>query len=267
MKESTRVREKLGGGYARINSVEVAGEILLQLAKFRHPTTLKNLSAKCQLTPSKVHRYLSSLGKLGLVFQGTRSGNYSLGRNVILIGLAAMQQNDQIDEVIEQLPEFVKKIKHHVFLSVWSKAGPTIIKWERSDDPLLIGLPLGQVLPVSHSASGRVFAALLEKAVTQDLLAQERLSYGDKSIRSDEDLQSILKTVRERRYAISRGEVESEVTTIAVPVVDWEDNPIVVIGAAVPKHTAEEHIASIAESLTKFARDLSVLKPSFPFES
>jgi hypothetical protein len=173
MKESTRVREKLGGGYSGIGSVEVAGEILMQLAKFRHPTSLKALSDMCRLTPSKVHRYLSSLSKLGLVFQGAKSGNYSLGRNTILIGLAAMRQNDQIDEVIEQLPELAGKAKSHCFLTVWSKAGPTIIKWERSDDSLVIGLPLGQVLPVSHSASGHVFAAHLGAAITRDLLAQE----------------------------------------------------------------------------------------------
>src|SRR4051794_25371275 len=114
MKESTRVRERLGGGYAGIHSVEVAGGILLKLASFRQPTSLKTLSDVCHLTPSKVHRYLSSMVKLGLVFHGKKSGNYSLGRNAILIGLAAMQQNDQLDEVIEALPELVDKIKCHV---------------------------------------------------------------------------------------------------------------------------------------------------------
>lgn len=266
MKESTRVREKLGGGYSGIGSVEVAGEILMQLAKFRQPTTLKALSDLCHLAPSKVHRYLNSLGKLGMVFHGAKSGNYYLGRNVILIGLAAMQQNDQIDEVIEQLKELATKIKSHCFLTVWSKAGPTIIKWERSDDSLIIGLPLGQVLPVSHSASGHVFAAFLEPAMTRDLIAQERLSYGDKSVRSDEDLQAILKTVREKRFAIQRGEIESEVTAIAAPVFDWEDNPVVVIGALVSKHTTEARIASVSDAVTKFAHKLSVQKPSFPFE-
>ena len=266
MKESTRVRENLGGGYAGINSVEVAGEILLQLAECRHPTTHKALSERCHLTPSKVHRYLSSLAKLGLVFHGTKSGNYSLGKNAILVGLAAMQQNDQIDEVIQQLPELVKKLKHHVFLSVWSMAGPTIIKWERSDDSLVIGLPLGQALPVSHSACGRVFAAFLDAAITRDLIAQERLSYGDKTIRSDEEFQSTLKIIRERHFAIQRGEIESEVTAIAVPVFDWENNPVVVVGSTVSKHTDEDSIMVITEALTKFARELSVRKPSFPFE-
>ena len=158
----------------------MAAEILLQLSYFRQPTSLKNLSERCQLSPSKVHRYLSSLTKLGLIFQGQKSGYYSLGRNAVLLGLAAMQQIDQIDDVMEELPSLVKEINCHVSLSVWSKIGPTIIKWERSDDSLVgVHVQLGQVLPVLHSASGRVFAAFLDASLTRELIAQERLSYGD----------------------------------------------------------------------------------------
>ena len=54
---ATRVQEKLSGKKNGIHSVEVAAEILLQLSYFRQPTSLKNLSERCQLSPSKVHRY------------------------------------------------------------------------------------------------------------------------------------------------------------------------------------------------------------------
>lgn len=265
MKESTRVREKLGGGYAGIHSVEVAAEILLQLANFRQPTSLKTLSDLCRLTPSKVHRYLSSMAKLGLVMHGKKSGNYALGRNAIMIGLAAMQQSDRIDEVIEELPELVAKVKCHVGLSVWSKAGPTIIKWEWSHDPLVIGQPLGQVLPVLHSASGMVFVAFLPPAQTHDLIAAELKAYGDYDKYSEKNLQSNLDAVRAGRYAVSRGEVESDITAIAMPVVDWDDNAVVVVEAIVSKNVAGERITSILAHLAKFCDQVSVHRPTFKY--
>ena len=265
MKESTRVREKLGGGYAGIHSVEVAAEIMLQLAKFRHPVPLKTLSDLCQLSPSKVHRYLSSLIKLGLIFQGQKSANYTLGRNAVTLGLAAMQQNDQIYEVIEELPNFVRKINRHVLLTVWSKAGPTIIKWERSSDPLVVGLPLGQVLPMTHSAAGLVFSAFLDSELTRELIDKEQLSYRDGDKMSEKDLQSILQAVRENRFAVSKGEVESDVTKIAMPVVDWEDNAVVVVGVVVPKHTDPHEISAILTELTKFCAQFSIHKPAFSY--
>jgi len=264
---ATRVHEKLAGNKAGIHSVEVAAEILLQLANFRQPTSLKSLSERCKLSPSKVHRYLSSLTKLGMTFQGQKSGNYSLGKNAILLGLAAMQHIDQIDDVMEGLPQLVKEIDCHVSLTVWSKTGPTLIKVERSNDSLAIPLMLGQVLPVLHSASGRVFSAFLDAALTRELIVSEKLSYKDSNSQSDEELQAILREIRQNRFAISTGEVESETTAIAAPVVDWQDNPIVVVTALVSKHSDKDRILSALTAVRRFAEQKSVQRPSFPFEA
>lgn len=264
---ATRVHEKLAGNKSGIHSVEVAAEILLQLANFRQPTSLKSLSERCKLSPSKVHRYLSSLTKLGLTFQGQKSGNYSLGKNAILLGLAAMQHIDQIDDVMEGLPQLVKEIDSHVNLTVWSKTGPTLIKVERSNDSLAIPLMLGQVLPVLHSASGRVFAAFLDGAVTRELIANERLSYKDSNGQSDEDLQAVLREIRQNRFAISKGEVESETTAISSPVVDWQDNPVVVVTELVSKNSDKDRILSALTAVRRFSEQKSVQRPSFPFEA
>lgn len=264
---ATRVHEKLSGKKAGIHSVEVAAEILLQLSYFRQPTSLKMLSDRCELSPSKVHRYLSSLTKLGLIFQGQKSGCYSLGRNAISLGLAAMQQIDQIDDVMEELAILVKEINCHVALTVWSKTGPTIIRWERSDDSLAVPLQLGQVLPILHSASGRVFAAFLDSSLTRELIAQERQSYGDSHKQTDEELKATLTEVRQNRCAVSKGEVESETTAISTPVVDWQDSPILVITAIVSKNSDDDRILSILTTMRRFSEQKSVRKPSFPFET
>lgn len=264
---ATRVHEKLAGNKSGIHSVEVAAEILLQLANFRQPTSLKSLSERCKLSPSKVHRYLSSMTKLGLTFQGQKSGNYSLGKNAILLGLAAMQHIDQIDDVMEGLPQLAKEINCHVSLTVWSKTGPTLIKVERSSDSLAIPLMLGQVLPVLHSASGRVFAAFLDAALTRQLIVNERLSYQDSNGQSDEDLQAMLHEIRQNRFAISKGEVESETAAISTPVVDWQDNPVVVVTALVSKNSDKDRILSALTAVRRFSEQKSVQRPSFPFES
>jgi DNA-binding IclR family transcriptional regulator len=264
---ATRVQEKLSGKKNGIHSVEVAAEILLQLSYFRQPTSLKALSERCQLSPSKVHRYLSSLTKLGLIFQGQKSGYYSLGRNAVSLGLAAIQQIDQVDDVMEELASLVREINCHVALTVWSKTGPTIIRWERSDDSLVVPLQLGQVLPVLHSASGRVFAAFLDASLTRELIALERQAYGDSKRQTDEELQSTLAEVRQNRCAVSKGEVESETTAISTPVVDWQDSPILVITAIVSKNSDDDRVSSVLTAMRRFSDQKSIRKPSFPFEA
>ncbi len=232
---ATRVYEKLTGQKDGIHAVEVVAEILVQLSHVRQPTSLKVLSERCNLSPSMVHRYLSSMMKLGFIFQGQKSGFYSLGRNAVSIGLAAIQQMDQVDDVMEELGVLVREVNCHVAITVWSKTGPTIIKWERSEDRLAVPMQLGQVLPVLHSASGRVFAAFLDASLTSELIARERLSYGDSQKQTDEEVLSMLAEIRQNRCAVSKGEVESETMAISTPVVDWQDNPILVLTATFPK--------------------------------
>ncbi len=261
----TSVSRRLAGDKAGINSVEVAADILLQLANFRQPITLKILSQHCNLSPSKVHRYLSSLTKLGFTSHGEKSGKYSLGKNAILLGLAAMHQIDQIDDVMEEVQTLVAEINCHVGLSVWSKAGPTIVRWERSDDSLVVPFMLGQVLPILHSASGRVFAAFLDPALTRELIAKERASYNDSIYASDDELKTALREINRNRFAISKGEVESETTAISTPIVDWQDNPIVVITALISKNSSDDKILSILTALRIFSENKSVQRPSFPF--
>ncbi len=264
---ATRVHEKLAGNNTGIHSVEVAAQILLQLANFRHPASLKSLSERCKLSPSKVHRYLSSLTKQGLTFQGQKSGNYSLGKNAVLLGLSAMQHIDQIDDVMEGLPHLVKELQCHVSLTVWSKTGPTLIKVERANDSLAIPLMLGQTLPILHSASGRVFSAFLDPAQTRELIANERVSYNDSNMQSEEELRAVLKEIRQNRFAVSKGEVESETTAISAPVLDWQDNPIVVVTGLVSKHSDKDKIQSTLTGVRRFAEQKSVQRPSFPFEA
>lgn len=261
----TRVQAKLAGNDSGIHSVEVAAEILMQLANFRQPVSLKLLSEHCKLSPSKVHRYLTSMTKLGLTFHGHKSGSYSLGKNAISLGLAAMHQVDQIDNVIEDLPHLVSEVKCHIALVVWSRVGPTVIKFERSEEALAMSMMLGQVLPVLHSASGRVFAAFLDSAQTRELIEAERLSYNDSSYQNEEQVRTALNEVRRNQLAISIGEVESETMAISSPVMDWQDNPIVVVTALLSKYSEKERITSIATKLRKFTEEKSVQRPTFPF--
>ena len=265
---ATRVHDKLTGQKNGIHAVEVVAEILVQLSYFRQPTSLKILSERCKLSPSMVHRYLSSMMKLGFIFQGQKSGYYSLGRNAVSIGLAAIQQMDQVDDVMEELGSLVKEVNCHVAITVWSKTGPTIIRWERSDDRLAVPHA------VRASAACPAFRIGTGLCGLPGCFIDKRADRPGKSCpteihrqQTDEELQSMLTEVRQNRCAVSKGEVESETTAISTPVVDWQDNPILVLTAIVSKHSDDDRIFSVLNAMRRFSDQKSIRKPSFPFES
>src|ERR1700758_2681756 len=70
-----------------IQSVEIGAEILRTLATFGRPVPLRSLAGKCGMPVGKVHRYLVSLTRAGLVEQDPTNGYYGVGRSSIAIGL------------------------------------------------------------------------------------------------------------------------------------------------------------------------------------
>lgn len=58
-------------------------------------------------------------------------------------------------------------------VSVWGNHGPTVVAWARSSKPVSNDLPLGLVLPVTSTATGRALAAHLPLETSQRLASAE----------------------------------------------------------------------------------------------
>ena len=240
-------------------------QILLKLADFRQSVSLKELSEACHMPPSKVHRYLVSMVKTGVVFQGDKTTNYALGNSAVTIGLAALQQLDFVDQVAEDLSRLATTINCNVALFVWSKSGPTLISWARVMDDVNVPLKLGQTLALLHSATGRVFASYLHRSITGKLLDQERVAYKDNDDYSNDALEKLFVEIRRKGFAFSSGEFEPELCSLAAPVLDWQNQPVVVLKVFMPKNVPTERLEKVAADLIAFCKEKSAARPSFPF--
>src|ERR1700691_3384611 len=63
-----------------VQGVEIGLRIAYALANAPGPMALRDLAAATRLAPSKVHRYLVSLCRSGMVEQDGTNGRYDLGR-------------------------------------------------------------------------------------------------------------------------------------------------------------------------------------------
>ena len=110
--------------------------------------------------------------RCGLVRQEADS-RYDFGPLALQIGLAAMRRIEPVQLAEQALPELVAETGYTALLAVWSNRGPTVVRWQRSREPLVTNLGLGSVLPISRSAAGTVLVAFLPQAVTAEALAAE----------------------------------------------------------------------------------------------
>ena len=148
-------------GQRSVQSVEVAGRLLLALADSRQDLSLKDLAARAGLSPSRAHPYLVSFGRLGLVEQRAASGRYGLGPAALQIGLAALHQLDPIQAAAPVAEALAARTGHAVALAVWGNFGPTVVRLIEARQPLHVMLRAGSVMSLTGTATGRAFVAAL----------------------------------------------------------------------------------------------------------
>ncbi|SDR35580.1 transcriptional regulator, IclR family [Rhizobiales bacterium GAS113] len=218
-------REATRGG---IQSLDMALQVLQALARMPQPATLSELARRCDMPPSKVHRYLASFINAGLVGQRHRSGRYELGRGAVELGIAAMGRLDIVNSAADRLEEIVDATGAAVLLAVWGNQGPVVVRWHRHASFVVTSLGLGTTLPLLNSATGRIFMAFGERRMMAARIEEEvaraaklKLSWPDLTpkLRS---VEALCAKLRQAGYAAVDGRFIPGLNAISAPVLNWQ---------------------------------------------
>jgi DNA-binding IclR family transcriptional regulator len=231
-----------------IQSVDFLGKVLRAMANAPGPLNLKTLSSDTDVPAAKLHRYLTSLIRIGLATQQEKDGRYDLGPLAIRLGLAAMARRNIVDAAEKALNNVLDRHGLTGHLSVWSEHGPIIIRTHHGGVPLVTSLGLGRVLPVTRSATGLVFLAFLPEAATAAAVRHE-LSAGSKRA----GLESAVAQTRDRGIGFVDGTVIPGLSALSVPVFDFDGSLACALTA-----TSAEGGFGVAGLESAVARELSV---------
>ena len=204
---------------AGIKSVEVAYRLLDALAQKGGPLPLKELARAASMSPSKAHRYLVSLFRVGLIQQNPHTRFYELGPAAVRISLSAVAQSAQLARAIRLQGELRDTLKETVVLTVWGGSGPTILHIEDSEQAVHMTMKVGAMLPILSTAAGRVFATYLPQTIVQQAVLAQLGEDADAAAQAAalERLAATIREVRQSGIAVSIDEYVEGVTTIAVP--------------------------------------------------
>lgn len=241
-----------------IQSVEIAMRVLQALEQGAGPMTLSQVAAQSEMQPSKLHRYLVSLSRVGLVAKSPVSGRYDLGPAMRRLGAEALRRGDEVSAISSHLPALRDRTQHAVNLSVWGDNGPVVVRWDYGAYALPITIRVGATLPLLASAVGQVFLAYLPAALTTPLVqaqaALEDRAAGDVS----DQVRSIVSEVRRRGVALNPGTLIPGLVSIAAPVFATGSSFPLVVALAVPHlHASPEVIASLSSELISAAESMS----------
>jgi DNA-binding IclR family transcriptional regulator len=228
-----------------IQSVELAMTVLRAIEDGLGPMSLTQIAAAAGMSPSKAHRYLVSLGRVGLVAQARAAGSYDLGPAMRRLGIESLRRMDEVGLASEHLPGLRDRTRHAVNLAVWGDTGPVVVRWDYGSYALPITVRVGATMPMVGSSVGRVFLAHLPMALTDPVLRGERESERAGELPVGE-LARIRAEVLRDGYAVTADLVIPGVTSVAAPVFTAAGGLPLVVALALPAREAGEQAVADA---------------------
>src|SRR6185503_12413776 len=102
-----------------IQSLEIGLRVLECLEHASDPLTLTQIAQASGMRPSKVHIYLVSLMRAGMVVQESYAGRYELGPAALRVGLSALAKMSVLDKARVEMAALRDRTGHTAYLSVW----------------------------------------------------------------------------------------------------------------------------------------------------
>ncbi len=258
---STGVASSTSSGGSRVQSLDRALDILEALAAAGSEIGVSDLSERVGLHVSTVHRLLSVLVSRGYARQNAPSGRYTLGSQLLRLATGAVGGGpfDVRLEARPALQELAAASGETVNLVLLIDDQVVYVDQVLSQRRVRMFTQTGTRAPLYCTACGKALLAYRRPDELDRYLRGEELRpQTPNTIITAEELRMELARIRERGYAIDRGETELEVQCVAAPIFDHTGSASAAISISGPTLRFDlEHIQRVAPALVRVAADLS----------
>lgn len=215
-------KETYGDAQAGIQSIEFAGTILTALLQSDGLQRLSDIAKLANAPAAKIHRYLVSLARIGLVAQDTATGLYDLGPMALQLGIMGFSRFDALRFAARMLEQLVDQVGETAALSVWGEHGPKFVRLVEARHGHASTVPVTHICPMTWSATGFLYSAYEDPDRTLPLirreLEQNKLLRRQKAPRSEAELEPIVKAVRAAGFATVSDGGGGGIAAICAPV-------------------------------------------------
>ncbi len=211
-----------------INSLELGLKILEHIAEYGKPITLKALAELSEMSPSRLHKYVVSLVKLGYIRQQSDS-KYTLSTSSLKIGISALRLIDPIQSAFLCAEKLHREYDRTITVAIWNGSYPLVIKWLDSSRSLNVNIRLGSQLSPFTSASGRIFLAFLPEQRRREILDEFFESppalprHMGKPI-NKEGFIKLLNDIREEQVCRFMQDYLPDINVVSAPIFDVDNN-------------------------------------------
>ncbi len=208
---------------ASVRSVERALDILDSFSPGRLELSLTDISKHINLAMSTTARLVTTLEKRGYLWRNGDTQRYTLGPRLSEVGALGFASVDIRNLALPFMRELNAIYDEGVSVYVIRNDERVCVECVESTRPLRRVINVGDRLPLTRGAAGRVLLASLPKERRDVFLERDPFT-------SDESLNEL----RRSGYAVSLGEREEGVTSIAAPIQDARHEVVAALSMSGP---------------------------------
>ena len=203
-----------------IDAVEVAGAILQALLRCPRPARLKDIEIATGIPSAKIHRYLVSMIRCGLVRRHGSSGRYDFGLLAHQVGQVVARDNDVVRRSRRGSPNSASiSARSSASRNGSATASPSSTGSNPAPE-FSIRLKPGMQLGVTTSATAKLLAAYLPREATEQLVRSELAERQMHRAAEIERVYGEYAEIRARGIANSLGARRSGLNALSVPIFD-----------------------------------------------
>ncbi|GLC87447.1 IclR family transcriptional regulator [Lysinibacillus piscis] len=215
--------------------------------------SISEISTKCDLPLSTLHRILQAMIKQGMVTQDSKTKHYHLGTIWMEIGLQVYDTMDYISKIRIELEQLARLVGESVYLNKPADLDTIIIeRIDNPSNPIRIYDQLGIRVPMHIGAANKAILAAMStsraKEILQQLVPAEEIA----------QIETQLEQIKTQGFAISHGERTAGTSSIAVAIFNGFGE---IIGAVsigfVSFNVSQEKIDYLAQQLIATGQQVS----------
>lgn len=245
MDPKTAVLTKADSSHKRsrysVPNLERALQILELLLNFPDGLAQSEMATRLHCSKTSIFRITATLLEWGYLERKEDPRSLALSRKLLAMGTKALHEKDLVGTAIDIMRDLRDRIRETVLIGTLAGGEFVVLEQVLGTHPFKFSVDAGARLPLHTAAPAKALIAYLPEPARESLLSQiEYVRYNSATIANAAQLRKELSEVRERGYAIDRGEQLSGIHCVAVPVFARHGYPIAAIWTTGPADRIRE---------------------------
>jgi IclR family transcriptional regulator, acetate operon repressor len=254
-----RAPSKPGAPAGQVQSLTRGFSILEALAKSGGGLTLTDVAHRVQLPPSTTHRFLSTLERMGYVYQAGDLGLWYVGLQAFTVGTTFLANRDFVAQSHASMHRLMEQAGETANLAILDGTEAVFIAQVQCHEMMRTLVKLGSRVPLHASGVGKaLFAALADEQIDAILKVRGLPRITENTIVVPETMWAALRVIRQRGYSFDDEEHARSTRCVGAAIYDEHAEPLGAISIAGPStRLADERIRQLGPIVAHIAEELT----------